>query len=146
MKTHELSTGKANKKRKRVGRGTSSGFGKTSGRGTKGQLSRSGGGTRPGFEGGQNPLIKRLPKRGFTNIFKKEYAVVNLDDLNSFRAGSVIDIDKLIETGKVRKKAKYGLKVLGNGNVEKKFTVKANKFSKSAKEKIEKSGGKVEVI
>ena len=146
MKTHELSVGKANKKRKRVGRGTSSGSGKTSGRGTKGQLARSGGGTRPGFEGGQNPLVKRLPKRGFTNIFKKEYAVVNLSDLNSFRAGSVVDIDKLLESGKVRKKAKYGLKVLGNGNIEKKLTVKANKFSKSAKEKIEKAGGKVEVI
>lgn len=146
MQLHELSLGKANKKRKRVGRGTSSGAGKTSGRGTKGQNSRSGGGTRPGFEGGQNPLFKRLPKRGFTNRFRKEYSTVNVEDLNVFRAGRIVDENLLLENGIIRKKSKYGIKVLGKGDLEKRLTVKANKFSKSAVEKIEKLDGKVEVV
>ena len=131
---------------KRVGRGTSSGFGKTSGRGQKGQKSRSGGGVRPGFEGGQNPLFRRIPKRGFNNYnFRVRYAVINVSDLNRFKDGSEITPELLKEMGLVKKQLD-GIKVLGNGTLDKKLTVKASVFSKTAKEKIEKNGGKAEVI
>ena len=131
---------------KRVGRGTSSGTGKTSGKGHKGQNARSGGGVRPGFEGGQLPLFRRLPKRGFNNYeFRTEYAVVNVGDLNDFKDGSVIELKNLKESGLV-KKEKDGIKILGSGELTKKLTVKANKFSSTAKEKIENAGGKIEVI
>ncbi|MGF7049787.1 large subunit ribosomal protein L15 [Paenibacillus sp. DS2015] len=146
MKLHELSsTPGARKERKRVGRGTSSGTGKTSGRGHKGQNSRSGGGVRPGFEGGQNPLYRRLPKRGFTNPTRKEYAIVNIEDLNNFAADTEVTPEFLFENGIV-KNAKSGIKILGNGEVTVKLSVKANKFSQSAVEKIEAAGGKTEVI
>ncbi|MRH44853.1 50S ribosomal protein L15 [Aquibacillus halophilus] len=145
MKLHELKPSQARKERNRVGRGMSSGNGKTSGRGHKGQNSRSGGGTRPGFEGGQMPLFQRLPKRGFTNIHRREFAIVNLDALNRFEEGTEVTPELLIETGVVSK-LKAGIKVLGNGNVEKKLTVKAHKFSASAKEAIEAAGGQTEVI
>ncbi|WP_100012665.1 50S ribosomal protein L15 [Lentibacillus sediminis] len=146
MKLHELKASEgARKKRNRVGRGMSSGNGKTSGRGHKGQKARSGGGTRPGFEGGQMPLFQRLPKRGFTNIHRKEFAIVNLDALNRFDEGTEVTPELLVEEGVV-KKLNAGLKVLGNGTVEKKLTVKANKFSASAKEAIEAAGGQTEVI
>lgn len=136
----------ATKNRKRVGRGPGSGTGKTAGRGENGQNSRSGGGVRIGFEGGQTPLFRRLPKRGFTNArFKKEYAIINLDDLNSFKDGAEVTPEILLDGGLV-KKAKDGVKVLGNGKLEKKLTVKANKFSASAKTQIEALGGKTEVI
>ena len=136
----------ATKAIKRVGRGVGSGLGKTSGRGQKGQNSRSGGGVRIGFEGGQTPLFRRLPKRGFKNTnFKKEYAIINLDDLNKFEDGSEVSLDILMNMGIVKKEL-CGLKVLGNGTLEKKLTVKASKFSASAKEQIEKLGGKAEVI
>ena len=132
--------------RKRVGRGTGSGLGKTSGKGHKGQNARSGGGVRPGFEGGQLPLFRRLPKRGFTNaMFKVEYAVINLSDLNNFEDGAVITPELLKEMGLVKKQL-AGIKVLGKGNLEKKLTVRANKFSGRAASEIEKLGGKVEVI
>lgn len=131
--------------RKRVGRGVGSGLGKTSGRGENGQNSRSGGGTRPGFEGGQLPWFQRLPKRGFKNINRKEYAIVNLSDLNQFENGSVVTVEELYAKGLV-KKVYDGVKVLGNGQLEKKLTVKANKFSQSAKEAITKNGGTVEEI
>ncbi|ACA55472.1 50S ribosomal protein L15 [Clostridium botulinum] len=146
MKLHELRAAEgANKASKRVGRGTGSGLGKTSGKGQNGQNSRSGGGVRPGFEGGQMPLYRRLPKRGFKNIFAKEYAAINLDRLNCFEDGTVVTPELLVEK-RVVKKVKDGVKILGNGNIEKKLTVKAAKFSKSAIEKIEAAGGKVEVI
>ncbi|MUK90490.1 50S ribosomal protein L15 [Ornithinibacillus sp. L9] len=146
MKLHELKASEGTRKnRNRVGRGTSSGNGKTSGRGHKGQNARSGGGTRPGFEGGQMPLFQRLPKRGFTNIHRKEFAIVNLDALNRFEDGTEITPELLLEEGVVSN-LKAGLKVLGNGSIEKKLTVKAHKFSASAKEAIEAAGGKVEVI
>ena len=135
----------ARKSRKRIGRGIGSGFGKTSGKGHKGQNARSGGGTRLGFEGGQTPLFQRLPKRGFTNINRKEYAVVNLDKLNLFDEGTEVTIELLLESGMVSK-AKSGIKILGNGTLDKKITVKANKFSASAKEAIEKAGGQTEVV
>ncbi len=139
--------GGGTKKAKRVGRGTSSGHGKTSGRGHKGQKSRSGGGVRPGFEGGQMPLIRRMPKRGFTNIFAKQYAIVNVEDLNRFDENTIITPELLINEGVVkRSKAVDGIKVLGDGELNKKLTVKAHKFSKTAAEKIEAAGGKVEVI
>ena len=132
--------------RRRVGRGIGSGLGKTSGRGHKGQKARTGGGVRRGFEGGQTPLYRRLPKRGFSNAqFKVEYAVVNLSDLNKFDEGTVVTPELLKETGIVKNQLS-GIKVLGNGSLEKKLTVKANKFSMTAKEKIEAAGGKVEVI
>lgn len=131
--------------RKRLGRGTGSGHGKTSGRGTKGQNARSGGGVRLGFEGGQLPLFQRLPKRGFNNVSRKEYAVVNVQDLNRFEDGTVVTFEVLKQAGLV-KKFESGLKILGEGKLEKKLTVKANKFSKSASESIEKAGGTVEVI
>lgn len=146
MKLHELSyTEGARHKRNRVGRGTSSGNGKTSGRGQKGAGARSGGGKKAGFEGGQTSLFMRLPKRGFTNYTRVEYAIVNLDQLNRFEDGTEVTPELLMETGLVRKQLD-GIKVLGNGNLEKKLTVKANKFSKSAVEAIEAAGGKTEVI
>lgn len=146
MKLHELQPAEGSRKvRNRVGRGTSSGNGKTSGRGQKGQKSRSGGGVRLGFEGGQTPLFRTLPKRGFTNINRKEYAVVNLDTLNRFEDGTEVSPALLVETG-VIKDEKSGIKVLGNGTIERKLTVKANKFSQAAKEAIEAAGGSVEVI
>ncbi|WP_077623981.1 50S ribosomal protein L15 [Sediminibacillus massiliensis] len=145
MKLHELKPSQARKERNRVGRGMSSGNGKTAGRGHKGQKARSGGGTRPGFEGGQMPLFQRLPKRGFTNIHRREFAIVNLDALNQFEEGTEVTPELLLETGLVSK-LKAGVKILGNGNVEKKLTVKAHKFSASAKEAIEAAGGQTEVI
>ncbi len=131
--------------RKRLGRGTGSGTGKTAGKGNKGQNARSGGGVRPGFEGGQMPLFQRLPKRGFNNFNRKEYAVVNLKDLNKFEDGTVVTPELLLENN-VIKKVLSGVKVLSQGELEKKLTVKAHKFSKSAQEAIEKAGGTVEVI
>jgi large subunit ribosomal protein L15 len=146
MKLHELRPAEGSKKSpKRIGRGTGSGWGKTAGRGQDGQNSRSGGGTRPGFEGGQMPLYRRIPKRGFTNIFAKEYACINVDRLNIFENGTVITPELLLETRVIRK-VYDGVKILGNGNLEKNLTVKASKFSKAAAEKIEAAGGKVEVI
>ena len=130
---------------KRLGRGTGSGTGKTAGKGNKGQNARSGGGVRPGFEGGQMPLFQRLPKRGFNNFNRKEYAVVNLKDLNKFEDGTVVTPELLLENN-VIKKVLSGVKVLSQGELEKKLTVKAHKFSKSAQEAIEKAGGTVEVI
>ncbi|WP_332632884.1 50S ribosomal protein L15 [Halalkalibacter flavus] len=146
MKLHELKPAEGSRKvRNRVGRGIGSGNGKTAGKGHKGQNARSGGGVRPGFEGGQNPLYRRLPKRGFTNPTRKEYTVVNLDTLNRFDAGTEVTPELLIESGTV-KNVKVGIKVLGNGNLEKNLTVKAHKFSASAVEAIEAAGGKTEVI
>ena len=147
MELNELSYNKNSiRNSKRVGRGTSSGHGKTSGRGQKGQNSRSGGGVRPGYEGGQTPLFKRLPKRGFTNIHAHEYAIVNLGDINAlFEAGSVVDLEALKKVGLVKKEYE-GVKILGNGELDKALTVKAVKFSKSAVEKISKAGGTVEVL
>lgn len=146
MKLHELSPAPGSRKvRNRVGRGIATGNGKTSGRGHKGQNSRSGGGVRPGFEGGQNPLYRRLPKRGFTNFTRKEYAVVNLDRLNDFAEGTEVTPETLISSGIV-KNSLDGIKILGNGDLKVKLTVKANKFSKTAVEKIEAAGGKTEVI
>ncbi|MCD5326022.1 MULTISPECIES: 50S ribosomal protein L15 [Pontibacillus] len=146
MKLHELKSAEGTRKtRNRVGRGMATGNGKTSGRGHKGQKARSGGGTRPGFEGGQMPLFQRLPKRGFTNIHRKEFAVVNLDALNRFEEGTEVTPELLLETGVVSK-LNSGIKVLGKGNIEKKLTVKAHKFSASAKEAIEAAGGQTEVI
>ncbi len=135
----------ARHRKKRVGRGTGSGTGKTSGSGHKGQNSRSGGGVRPGFEGGQLPLFQRIPKRGFNNINRKEYAIVNLDDLNMFDNGTEITPELLLEKRVIRK-LQSGLKVLGNGSLDKKLTVKAHKFSKTASEAIANAGGTVEVI
>lgn len=149
MKLNELrpNEGGGSRPRKRVGRGIGSGLGKTSGRGHKGQNSRSGGGVRPGFEGGQMPLFRRLPKRGFTNIFAKEYAIVNIEKLNMFDENTIVTPELLIEEGVVKKrKANHGIKVLGNGELKVKLTVKAQKFSKTAAEKIEAAGGKAEVI
>ena len=135
-----------NKNKKRLGRGVATGQGKTAGKGMKGQNSRSGGGTRPGFEGGQMPLYRRLPKIGFTNIFRKEYAVVNLFDLNErFEDGTVVTIEALKEAGLV-KAMKNGVKILATGEITKKLTVQANKFSATAAEKINAAGGKAEVI
>lgn len=147
MKLHELKPNEyAFKTRKRVGRGPGSGLGKTSGKGHKGQNARSGGGVRPGFEGGQLPLFRRLPKRGFSNAkFKTVYAVINLSDLNKFEDGAIVTPEILKEMG-ILKNQLNGVKVLGNGKLEKKLTVKAHKFSNSAKESIEKMGGKAEVI
>ena len=146
MKLHELQAVEgARHSRKRVGRGTGSGHGKTSCKGHKGQNARSGGGVRPGFEGGQTPLFKRLPKRGFTNVNHKEYATVNVEDLNVFENGAVVTIENLQEKGLV-KKVYDGVKVLGNGKLEKNLTVKANKFSKTAEAAITSAGGTIEVI
>ncbi|HYK90082.1 MAG TPA: 50S ribosomal protein L15 [Acidobacteriota bacterium] len=135
----------SNRKSKRIGRGMGSGHGKTATRGYKGQLSRSGTRMRAGFEGGQMPLHRRLPKRGFTNIFRKEYSLVNLEQLSSFEAGTQVEPQVLVEKGIV-KNLRDGLKVLGNGELKKAIKVRAHKFSKSAVEKIEKAGGTIEVI
>jgi len=146
MKLHELKPAEGSRKeRKRLGRGIGSGQGKTAGKRHKGQNARSGGGVRLGFEGGQTPLFRRLPKRGFTNISRKEYAIVNLDVLNQFEEGTEVTPELLIETGVV-KNEKAGIKILAKGNVEKKLTVKAHKFSSTAKEAIEAVGGTTEVI
>ena len=146
MKLHELAPAAGSKKtRTRVGRGLGSGLGKTSGRGQKGQNSRSGGGVRTGFEGGQMPLYRRLPKRGFKNIFALQYAEVNVSQLNRFEDGATVDPVALIEAG-VLKNVRDGIRILGNGTLERKLTVIANGFTKSAVEKIEAAGGKVEVI
>ncbi len=137
----------ANTASKRLGRGIGSGLGKTSGKGHKGQWARSGGGVRPGFEGGQMPLIRRVPKRGFNNHFRKAYSIVNLSILENFEAGAIVDINVLNEKGLIKiVKDSVGLKVLGNGQISKAITVKANAFSASAKEAIEKAGGTVEQI
>ena len=146
MKLHELKPSEGSRQvRNRVGRGTSSGNGKTSGRGQKGQKARSGGGVRLGFEGGQTPLFRRLPKRGFNNINRKEFAIVNLTDLNKFEDGSEVTATILVENG-IIKNEKDGIKVLANGSLEKKLTVKATKFSKAAQAAIEAAGGSVEVM
>lgn len=144
MKLHEMKSTCPRTARKRVGRGPGSGLGKTSGRGQKGQNARSGGGTRLGFEGGQTPIARRLPKRGFTNFNRKEYAIVNVKDLNRFEDGTTVTPALLKESGLVKKELN-GVKILGNGELTKKLTVCAAKFSKSAQEAIENAGGKVEV-
>ena len=147
MKLNELKYNEGSKKDiKRLGRGSSSGTGKTSGRGENGQKKRSGGGVRVGFEGGQLPLYRRLPKRGFSNaMFKKTYSVINVADLDKFEDGTEVTPELLVEMG-IIKKVLSGIKVLGNGKLTKKLTVKANKFSETAKEKIENVGGTIEVI
>ena len=147
MKLHELKPNPGSTAaKKRLGRGVGSGLGKTSGKGHKGQNARSGGGVRIGFEGGQMPLFRRIPKRGFSNAeFKTEYATINVADLNRFNDGEVITPELLKSTGLVKNQL-CGIKVLGNGELGKKLTVKASKFSGSAKEKIEKIGGSIEVI
>ena len=133
--------------KKRLGRGIGSGLGKTSGKGHKGQWARSGGGVRPGFEGGQMPLTRRVPKRGFNNYFRKEYEIVNVNQLNEFETNTVVDYDMLYAEGKIKEvKGAVGLKVLGDGELKVALTVKANKFSKSAKEAIEKAGGTCEEV
>lgn len=142
-----LKPAQGTKKRKRVARGTATGWGKTAGRGSNGQNSRSGGGVRVGFEGGQMPLFRRLPKRGFNNsVFEKKYTTINIDRLNDFNDGDVIDSQMLQNNGVIKKIEKDGIKILGDGQITKKLTVKASKFTKSAIEKIEKAGGKAEVI
>lgn len=146
MKLHELKANEGTRKEsKRVGRGMASGHGKTSGKGHKGQKARSGGGVRLGFEGGQTPLFQRLPKRGFTNINRKEYAVVNLDTLNRFDDNTDVTPELLVQEGIVRKK-QLDVKILANGTLDKKLNVKAHKFSTAAKEAIEAAGGSTEVI
>ena len=147
MKLNELKYNDGAKQAiKRVGRGSSSGTGKTSGRGENGQKKRSGGKVRIGFEGGQLPLYRRLPKRGFSNaMFKTRYAVINISDLNRFEDGAEVTPELLFEMGIIKKQLS-GIKVLGNGNLEKKLTVKAHKFTSAAKDKIEKAGGKAEVM
>ena len=146
MKLHELSPAAGSTKPNfRKGRGAGSGNGKTAGKGHKGQNARSGGGVRPGFEGGQLPLYRKLPKRGFTNHFAKQYAIINVEVLDKYEAGAVIDIDTLIND-KVIKNRFDGLKVLANGEITKALTVKAAVFSAQAKEKIEAAGGKTEVV
>ena len=147
MKLNELKyTEGARRERKRIGRGQGSGNGKTAGKGHKGQNARSGGGVRLGFEGGQTPLFRRIPKRGFTNFTRKEYAIVNVESLNRFEKGTEVTPELLIETGLVNKEYNGGIKVFGNGELNVALTVKANKFSKTAVESIEKAGGKTEVI
>jgi len=146
MKLHELKAVEGStKSRKRRGRGTATGQGTTGGRGMNGQKSRSGGGVRLGFEGGQMPLYRRIPKRGFTNVWGTEYTVLNVSALNRFEEGTVVTPELLEESGLV-KQVKDGIKILGQGELEKNITVKANKFSKTAVEKIESAGGKAEVI
>ncbi|MBN2852445.1 MAG: 50S ribosomal protein L15 [Clostridia bacterium] len=146
MKLHELKPAAGSKKDSfRKGRGHGSGNGKFAGRGRDGQNSRSGGGTRIGFEGGQMPLYRRIPKRGFNNIFAKNYAEINIDQLNGFEKGSIVDADALIEAGLLSKKLD-GISVLGNGEITTSITVKASRFTKSAAAKIEAAGGKAEVL
>jgi len=146
MKLNQLSPAAGSRKaRKRLGRGVGSGTGKTAGRGSKGQNSRSGGGVRPGFEGGQMPIHRRLPKRGFTNIFKKKFALVNLRDLARFESGSVVDEAALLKAGLV-KGGNDGIKVLGQGDITHPLTIMVDKVSKSAKEKIEAAGGQIKVL
>lgn len=146
MKIHELTpAADSNKAVKRVGRGHGSGNGKTAGKGHKGQNARSGGGVRIGFEGGQMPLARRIPKRGFNNIFATKYAIVNVSDLNKFKDDTVVDAELLKAAGLIKKEYD-GVKILGNGELTAKLTVKAAKFSQSAVEKIEKAGGKTEVM
>jgi large subunit ribosomal protein L15 len=145
MKLHDIRPTQKNKARKRIGRGTGSGWGNTAGKGRNGQNARSGGGVRLGFEGGQTPLFKRLPKRGFTNFSRTVYAIVNVSDLNDFDAGSVVTLDVLLDK-KIVRKGLAGLKVLGDGELTTALTVKAHKVSASAKAKIEAAGGQVEVI
>ena len=146
MKLHDLKPAEgATTARKRLGRGVGSGLGKTSGKGHKGAKARSGGGKRPGFEGGQMPLTMRLPKRGFTNKWRVEYATVNVERLNIFEDGATVTPVELIQAG-ILKNVQDGVKILGNGEITKKLTVQANKFTASAKEKIEAAGGKVEVF
>ncbi len=146
MRLHELRKAEGSTKvAKRKGRGQGSGLGKTAGRGHKGQNARSGGGVRLGFEGGQMPLYRRLPKRGFTNIWETTYTTLNVSDLNRFEDGQEVTAELLKEAGLI-KKTNDGVKILGDGNLEKKLTVKANKFSKTAIEKIESAGGKAEVL
>ena len=148
MKMHELRPADGAKTAaKRLGRGIGSGLGKTSGKGHKGQKARSGGGVRPGFEGGQMPVVRRIPKRGFNNRFRKVYSIVNLSALeDKFENGAVVDAEALIVSGILSKIEDAGVKILGNGELTKSLTVKANKFSASAKEAIEKAGGSVEVL
>ncbi|MGO4937678.1 50S ribosomal protein L15 [Fundicoccus sp. Sow4_H7] len=146
MKLHTLQPAEGSRKeRNRVGRGQGSGNGKTAGRGQKGQKSRSGGGVRLGFEGGQQPLFRRIPKRGFNNINRKEYAIVNLDVLNQFEDDTTVTPALLLEAGIVKKELS-GIKILGEGQLERKLTVQAAKFSKSAEEAITAAGGTIEVI
>ena len=146
MNLHELSPAEGSTHvGKRKGRGSGSGNGKTAGRGHKGQWARSGGGVRPGFEGGQMPLARRIPKRGFNNIFAKPLEIVNLTSLNKFEDGATVNVCDLLEKG-ILSKCEYGVKVLGNGEISKKLTVRASAFSATAKEKIEKAGGKAEVV
>ena len=146
MKINELSPAEGSrKKRKRVGRGPGSGHGKTCCRGHKGQKSRSGGGVRPGFEGGQMPLHRRLPKRGFTNIFRKEYSILNVEDLNRFEPDAVLDAEVLKGAGLIRKVVD-GVKVLGNGEISHPVILRVNKISRTAREKVEAAGGKVELV
>ena len=146
MKLHELHAAEGSRNtRKRVGRGTSSGFGKTSGRGQKGQLSRQGGHTRLGFEGGQMPLFRTMPKRGFKNVNRKEYAIINLDDLNKFEDGNEVTVASLKENGLVKKELS-GVKLLAKGELKVKLNVKINKVSAAAKKAVEDAGGSVEVI
>lgn len=146
MRLHDLKPAKGQTKgKKRVGRGPGSGLGTTAGRGMNGQNSRSGGGVRPGFEGGQMPLFRRIPKRGFKNHFKKDWVIVNVSDLNRFENGDEVTPDLLLASGLI-KKTGYGVKILGDGELEKKLTVKANKFTQSAIDKIQAAGGSSEVI
>ncbi len=146
MKLNELAPAQGSKKgRKRIGRGVGSGWGKTAGRGTKGVKARSGGGVRPGYEGGQMPIQRRLPKRGFTNIFKKKIAVINLEDLAAFEAGAEIDEALLVRQGLVKGRCD-GVKLLGNGEIQHALTVRLNAISRSARKKIEAAGGTVEVV
>ena len=148
MRINELKPAEGSvSKTKRLGRGIGSGLGKTSGKGHKGQNARSGGGVRIGFEGGQMPLIRKLPRRGFNNYnFKKQYSIVNLSELNKFDENAVVDCNSLIEKGILSKIAEYGVKILGNGKLEKALTVKASKFSATAVEKIKKAGGTIEEV
>ena len=146
MKLNELQPNEGSRHaRKRVGRGTSSGYGKTAGKGTKGQLARQGGKTRLGFEGGQMPLFRRLPKRGFKNVNRKEYAIVNLSDLNRFDDGAEITAKVLLDAGVIKKELS-GVKLLANGELNKKLTVKVNKASEAAKKAVEAAGGSIEVM
>lgn len=146
MRLHDLKPAEGStKNRKRIGRGTGSGSGTTAGRGMNGQNSRSGGGVRPGFEGGQMPLFRRIPKRGFKNKFAKQWTIVNIEALNCFDNDTEITAELLLEKGIINK-VNYGLKILGDGELEKKLTVKADKFTQSAITKIEAAGGKAEVI